>query len=86
MTIHLTADTEARVRSVAEERGQDPEEALIALLDRALAEAEAVSKRTLAALRDSVKDFAAGRWISLEDYEGEVEAKSKALAVRGAQE
>jgi hypothetical protein len=85
MTLNLTPDAEARVRSVAEMRGQDPEDALIALLNQALADAEAdlappvmsdtETQQVLAALQASVEDYAAGRWISLEDYEAEVGAE-----------
>ena len=66
MTLNLTPDAEARVRSVAEMRGQDPEDALIALLDQALAEAEA-EEELVAELRASVEDHAAGRSMTLEE-------------------
>ena len=79
MTIHLTADMEARARSLAEERGQDPEEALIALLDQALAQAESEAEM-LAELRASVEDHAAGRSMTIEEY------REKALARRRARD
>lgn len=85
MTLTLTPDTESRGRSVAETRGLDPEDALIVLLNQALAEAESDSativmseeeaQQVLAALRKSEEDFAAGRWISLEDYEAQIRAE-----------
>ena len=75
MTLNLTPDAEARVRSVAEMRGQDPEDALIALLDQALAEAEA-EEELVAELRASVEDHAAGRSMTIEEY------RSRALARR----
>lgn len=75
MTLNLTPDAEARVRSVAEMRGQDPEDALIALLNQALAEAEAEDE-LVAELRASVEDHAAGRSITIEEY------RAKALARR----
>ncbi len=75
MTLNLALDTEARVRSVAEMRGQDPEDALIALLNQALAEAEAEAE-LVAELRASVEDHAAGRSITIEEY------RAKALARR----
>lgn len=86
MTITLTPDTEARVRSVAELSGQDPEGALIALLNQALAEAdyaaivmtEEESEQVSAALRRSEEDYAAGRWISLEDYEAKTKERRQA--------
>ena len=88
MTLNLTPDAEARVRSVAEMRGQDPEDALIALLDQALAEAEAdlaqivmtekESQNVLAALRRSEEDYVAGKWVSLEDYEAQLKERRQA--------
>lgn len=67
MILNLTPDTEARLRSIAEQRGQAPEEALIALLKQALAEAEADTEM-LAELRASVEDHAAGRSMTIEEY------------------
>ncbi len=88
MTLVLPSQTEARVRSVAEQRGQDPEDALITLLDQALAVAEAdlvqivmtdeESQKVQAALHKSEEDYAAGRWISLEDYEAQLEERRQA--------
>jgi hypothetical protein len=66
MTLILAPDTEARVRSVAELNGQDPEDALIALLNQALTEAEAEAELA-AELRASVEDHAAGRSMTLEE-------------------
>jgi len=66
MTFNLASETEARIRSVAETRGQDPEDALIALLNRALADAEAEDE-LVAELRASVEDHAAGRSMTLEE-------------------
>jgi predicted transcriptional regulator len=79
MTLTWTPDTEARVRSVAEMSGQDPEDALIALLNQALAEAEAESEM-LAELRASVEDHDAGRSMTIEEY------RVKALARRQARD
>ena len=87
MTLILTPDIEARIRSVAEKSGQDPENALIVLLDRALTDAEAdlaplvmgeeEKQQVVAALQRSEEDYAAGRWISLEDYEARIAEKRK---------
>ncbi len=74
MTLNLTPDAEARVRSVAEMRGQDPEDALIALLDQALAEAEA-EEELVAELRASVEDHAAGRSMTIEEYRAKTLAR-----------
>lgn len=73
MTLNLSPDAEARVKSVAEGRGSDPEETLIALLDQALTMAEA---EMLAGLRASVGDHDAGRSMTIEEY------RAKALARR----
>ena len=86
MTVTLTPDTEARVRSVAEMSGQDPEDALIALLNQALAGAdyaaivmtEEETEQVSAALRRSEEDYATGRWISLEDYEAKTKERRQA--------
>ena len=87
MTLVLSSEIEARVRSVAELSGQDPEDALIALLNQALADAEAdlaplamsdeEKQQVLTALQRSEEDYAAGRWISLEDYEAKIAEKRK---------
>ena len=74
MTLTLTLDAEARIRSVAELRGQDPEDALIALLDQALAEAEAEAE-LMAELRESVEDHAAGRSMTLEELRSSLLAR-----------
>jgi len=66
MTLTLAPEIEARIRSVAEMRGQDPEDALIVLLNRALADAEAEDE-LVAELRASVEDHAAGRSMTLEE-------------------
>jgi len=79
MTLTLTPDTEARVRSIAELSEQDPEDALIALLNQALTEAE-VETEMLAELRASVKDHDAGRSMTIEEY------RVKALARRHARD
>jgi len=68
MALTLTPNTEALVRSVAELRGQDPEEALIILLNQALAEAD---EKMAAELRASVEGHAAGRSIAIEEYRAE---------------
>ncbi len=84
MTLTLPPATEARLRAAAAQRGLAPEETIDALL----AEAEAIpdqviltpseQEQVLAALRASVEDYAAGRWISLEDYEAEIQAEKQA--------
>ncbi len=75
MTFNLTPDAEARVRSVAEVLGSDPEEILIALLNQALTQAEAEAEM-LAGLRASEEDHDAGRSMTIEEY------RARALARR----
>lgn len=75
MTLNLSPDAEARVKSVTEGRGSDPEETLISLLDQALTMAEAEAEM-LAGLRASVGDHDAGRSMTIEEY------RAKALAGR----
>ena len=74
MTLNLSPDAEARVRSVAEGRGSDPEETLIALLNQALAMAE-VEAEMLAGLRASEEDHDAGRSMTIEEYRAEALAR-----------
>lgn len=84
MTLTLPPDTEARLRTVAAQRGLPPEETL----DVILAEAEASlaqivmteeeSQKVLAALLRSEEDYAAGRWLSLEDYEAQLKERRQA--------
>lgn len=77
MPLNLTSDIEARVRSVAEMRGQDPEDALIVLLNQALADAEAEDE-LVAELRASVEDHAAGRSMTLEELRARILAEMAA--------
>ncbi len=81
MTLTLTPDTEARLLALAAERGLAPEETINVLLTQAetnptRSEFTASEERQiLTALQTSVEDYAAGRWISLEDYEAQVQAE-----------
>jgi predicted transcriptional regulator len=68
--MEITPETEARLQAVAAQRGLTPEQTIIDLLTE--------QEKTLAALRASVEDFAAGRWISLEDYEAQILAERQA--------
>ena len=77
MTLTLTPDAEERLRRVADQNGLAPKKALTALLDRALADAEAETEATLAELRASEEDFAAGRWICLEELTTRLQAKAE---------
>ena len=58
MTLTLTPDTETRLRTVAEERGQDPIQLHEDLLRQALAEAETLADQTTrAALSGPIFDL-----------------------------
>lgn len=75
MTLTLTPDTEMRLRTIAAGRGLAPEQALEALVTQALTEAEAELQDTLADLRASAADFAAGRWISADELDARLRAR-----------
>lgn len=67
MTLTLTPDTEARLRSVAAQRGLPPEKTI----DILLAEADTDFQEAIAGIQRGMDDFAAGRWIPLNDYEAQ---------------
>lgn len=67
MAITLTKETEARLRTIAQQRGADPEETLLALLSPALASAEE-QETLLAELQESADDHDAGRSMTIEEY------------------
>jgi len=86
MTLTLSPDMENRLRSLAAQRGLPPEETFRALLTEAEAAAflnETQAQEILAQFKASREDYAAGRWISIEDYEAQVQAKR---AERASQE
>lgn len=64
MTITLTHGTEAMLLAVAAQRGLAPDEALNVLL----AEAATDFEEAVAGIQRGMDDFAAGRWISLEEF------------------
>ena len=84
MTVTLTPDIETRLRTYAEEQGLVPEQVHNALLSRALEEAEAEFRDTLAGLDQSVKDYNAGRWITSEEMSQQL--KAHVAEIRAAQE
>ncbi|MDQ2799144.1 MAG: hypothetical protein M3Y13_05820 [Armatimonadota bacterium] len=91
MTLTLTPDAAERLRSVAAQRGQTPEEAISTLLTEAeedfavpLAMSEEEAQQVLAALQKSEEDFAAGRWISLEDYEAQIKEQRRTRRAENA--
>lgn len=68
MVITLNPHSEALLRSVAAQRGLPPEEAI----DLVLSEASHEFQEAAAGIQRGMNDYAAGRWISLEDYEAQV--------------
>jgi predicted transcriptional regulator len=74
MTLTLTHDTEIALRALAARHGQDPETVLKTLVTRAAAEEEQERQDTANGIRAGMEDFAAGRWVSLEDMEAESHA------------
>ena len=75
MTLTIAADTETRLRTVAEGHGMAPEQALEVLLRRALTEAEAEMQETIAGLRQSAQEFAAGRWLTPDELDAGLRAR-----------
>lgn len=71
MTLTLTPDTEARLRSLAARRGQAPEAIVEALVQYASTEEERELQEAAAGIRAGLEDFAAGRWTALEELEAE---------------
>ncbi len=75
MTLTLAPETETRLRTVAEGNGLAPEQALEVLLGRALTDAEAEMQETIASLRQSVQEFAEGKWVSPEELDARLRAR-----------
>jgi len=78
MTLTLPPETEARLHSVAAQRGLPPEKTL----DVLLVEADTNYYEAIAGIQRGMDDYTAGRWISLEDYEAEAEAKQNKLTAQ----
>ena len=75
MTLTLSPEKEARLRTVAVQRGLAPEEALEVLLDTALTDAEVDFQEASVGIRTGMEDFAAGRSVSLEEFEVQLAAE-----------
>lgn len=82
MTLTLTPDTEAMLLTVAAQRGLAPE----STLDVILAEAATDFEEAVAGIQRGMHDFAAGRWMSLEDYEAKAVARRRTRDARKATE
>ena len=86
MTLTLSPQMETRVRKVSQRMSWDTDEAMIKMLDQALCQyeyaryelGEEEAKEVLIALQASMADHAAGRSISLEDYEQQIQERRKA--------
>ncbi len=78
MTLMLNPDTEAWLRTVAAQRGLPPEKTI----DVLLAEADTDFQKAVAGIQRGMEDFAAGRWISLEEYEAQLPARRQARLAR----
>ena len=88
MTLTLTPGSEARLRALSAQRGLPPEETIDALLAEAEVKPDQIvltaleEEEVLAALKASVEDYAAGRWISLEDYETQIREEQIARSAK----
>jgi predicted transcriptional regulator len=82
MTVALTADIETRLRAYAEDLDLDPEQLCVALLTHAFEDAEAELKDTMDGLDRSAEDFAAGRWLTSEEFDRRMEAVVAAARAR----
>lgn len=78
MTLTLTPDTEALLNSIAAQRGLPLEKTLKIVLAEAQAAAETDYREAAAGIQRGMDDFAAGRWVSLEDYEAQIQAEQTA--------
>ena len=83
---------EARVHKVAQMLGRAPDETLLELLNQALCQygryelGEEEAKEALIALQESMADHAAGRSISLEDYEQQIQERRRARMINGVKD
>ena len=77
MTLTLTPDTEALLQSVAAQYGLPPEKTIEVLLAEAQAAAETDHREAVVGIQRGMDDFAAGHWISLEDYEAQTQAEAE---------
>ena len=80
MTLTLAAETETRLRTVAEGHGLAPEQALEVLLGRALTEAESEMQNTLAGLRQSAQEFADGKWLTPDELNARLRSRREPAA------
>ena len=75
MTLTIAPETETRLRTVAEGNGLAPEQALEVLLGRALTDAEAEMRQTMAGLRQSTQEFAEGRWLTPDELDAQLRVR-----------
>lgn len=79
MTVTLTPDIETRLRAYAEDLDLDPDQLSASLLTRAFEEVEAELKETMDGLDRSVEDYNAGRGITSEEFDRQMEARVAAI-------
>ncbi len=75
MTLTIAPETETRLRTVAAGHGLAPEQALEVLLGRALTDAEAQRRETIAGLRQSAEEFAEGKWLTPDELDAQLRAR-----------
>ncbi len=84
MTVTLTPDIETRLRAYAEDLDLDPDQLSASLLTHAFEEAEAELKDTMDGLDRSVEDYNAGRWITSEEHDRQMEVRVVAARAKAS--
>ncbi len=74
MTFTLSPETEAQLTAVAALRGLPLEETLAELVAQARAASERERQLAIEGVRRSEEDFAAGRWVSLDELDARLDA------------
>ena len=75
MTLTIAPETGTRLRTVAAGHGPAPEQALEVLLGRALTDAEAEMRETIAGLRQSTREFAEGKWLAPDEFDDQLRVR-----------
>lgn len=94
MTLTLSLEMETRVHKVGKMLGREPDKTLLELINQALCQYEYAryelggeeAKEVLIALQESIADHAAGRTISLEDYEQQIQGRRRARKIGDAKD
>ncbi|MDQ2799240.1 MAG: hypothetical protein M3Y13_06320 [Armatimonadota bacterium] len=85
LTLELTPEVETRLHELAALHGQTEEDYALRALDAQTLAQKKDLEESVAAIRQSMEDFAAGRSISLEDYMAEIAAERQAHPIQDAQ-